>query len=257
MQRESIVLFSSFNQVASISALDNIFLSHHKYFSLSLYRRLSAMDERQPSKKRQLAATTLSYKDNMEKELNKTLRPKHGSGSHVQPAPLTTPFLEPALIPTQSAPPSEEVATPVKGAPTTEPSFDGPSTSDPRGVYPEGYEHEERYGGRLTTRYNSSAVDDEEAAARVEWLYQSQRQALRMATYGGSYNHPLPSARGSGLRASFDGRERESQSFPALDCIRGIMERMERHLAGSFSAPVASPVHHHALPVSFTLFIII
>jgi hypothetical protein len=206
------------------------------------------MDERQPSKKRRIAATTLSYKDDMEEELNKTLCPKRGSGSHIQPAPLTTPLSEPVPIPSQSAPPSEEVDTPVGGAPITEPSFDGPSTSDPRGVYPEGYEHGERYGGRLTTRYNSSAVDDEEAAARAEWLYQSQRQASRMATYGGPYNHPLPSARGSGLRASFDGRERESQSFPALDRIEGIMERIERHLAASTFAPVASPAHHHTLP---------
>jgi hypothetical protein len=205
------------------------------------------MDERQASKKRR-HAVTLSYKDDMEEKLNKTLRPKRGSGSYVQPTPLTTPFSEPASITTQSAPPSVEVATPVEGAPTTEPSFDGPSTSDPRGVYPERYEHGERYGGRLPTRFNSSAVDDEEAATRAEWLYQSQRQASRMVTYGGPYNHPLPSARGSGLRASYDGRERESQSFPALDCIEGIMERMERHLAASTPAPVASPAHHHALP---------
>jgi hypothetical protein len=27
-------------------------------------------------------------------------------------------------------------------------------------------------------RFNLSAVDDEEAAARAEWLYQSQQQAL-------------------------------------------------------------------------------
>jgi hypothetical protein len=205
------------------------------------------MDERQPSKKRRHAAT-LSYKDDMEEELNRTIRPKCGSGFYVQLTPLTTPFSEPAPIPTQSAPPLVEVATPVAGAPTMEPSFDGPSTSDQRGVYPEGYEHGERYGGRLPMRFNSSAVDDEGAAARAEWLYQSQRQASRMATYGGPYNHPLPSARGSGLRASYDGRERESQSFPVLDCIEGIMERMERHLAASTPAPVASPAHYHALP---------
>jgi hypothetical protein len=52
------------------------------------------MDE-QPSKKRRLAETTLSYKDDMVTELNKTMphdrhKPKRGSGSHhVQSAPLT------------------------------------------------------------------------------------------------------------------------------------------------------------------------
>lgn len=136
-------------------------------------QRLTAMVERQPSKKRRHAAT-LSYKDDMERELNRTIRPKRGSGSYVQPTPLTTPFSEPAPITTQSASPLVEIATPVEGAPTAEPSFDGPSTSDQRGVYPEGYKHGERYGGRLPTRFNSSAVDDEEAAARAEWLYQRQ-----------------------------------------------------------------------------------
>jgi hypothetical protein len=179
------------------------------------------MDDKHALKKRRHAAT-LSYKDDMEEELNRTIRPKRG-WSFAQSSPLTTPFSEPAPIAAQSVSPLVEVATPVEGAPTEEPSFDGPSTTDQRGVYPEVYEHGERYGGRLPMRYISSAVDDEEAAARAEYLYQSQWQASRMATYGDPYNHPLPSARGSGLRASYSGRERESQSFPALDCIKGIM----------------------------------
>jgi hypothetical protein len=151
------------------------------------------MDDKHVSKKRRHAAT-LSYKDDMEEELNRTIRPKRGSGSFAQATPFTTPFSEPAPIAAQSASPLVEVATPVEGAPTEEPSFDGPSTTDQRGVYPEGYEHGERYGSCLPMRYNSSAVDDEEAAARAEYLYQSQWQASRMATYGNPYNHPLPSA---------------------------------------------------------------
>jgi hypothetical protein len=218
--------------------------------------------DKQPLKKRRLAAATLSYKDEMESELNKTL-PKRGLGSrHVQPVPFTeeSTSSEPAPIPTlpitkrglgscpaQSALRSEEVAAPVEVQPST-PSFDGPSNYGSRGVYPEGYDYGERYGGRLFTRFNSSLVDDEEADARVEWLYQGQRQASRVPPYEGPYTHPFPSARGGGLRASFDDRQRESQAIPAFDHIEKVMERMERHLAASTSASMASSAQHHALP---------
>jgi hypothetical protein len=123
--------------------------------------------DKQPSKKRRLAAMTLSYKDDMETELNKTLphdhyEPKRGSGSHpVQSALLTEEFTELAPIPTlpiakrgfgscpaQSAPPSEKVVAPVEAQPTSAPSFDGPSNSGSRGVYPEGYDYGVRFGGR-------------------------------------------------------------------------------------------------------------
>jgi hypothetical protein len=192
---------------------------------------------------------TLSYKDNVVSELNKALphdryKPKHGSGSHpVQPAPLTEEFVpsEPAPIPTlpiakhgfgsrpaQSAPPSEEVVSPVKVQPTSAPSFDGPSNYGLRGVYPEGDDYGARYGGRLSTRFNSSLVDDEEADARVEWLYQGQRQASRLPPYGGPYTHPFPSAQGGGLRASFDDRQRESQAIPALNLIQRIKQKQNR-----------------------------
>jgi hypothetical protein len=173
------------------------------------------MDGKQPSKRRRLAAAE------MEDELYRTTH--HSERSRVQSPPLTAPFTEPALIstlpidnrglgslPAQSAPPSEGVVAPVQGAPTSAPSFDGPSTADLRGVYPEEYEHGERYGRRLATRYNSSLVDDEQAASRAEWLYQGQTQASRMATYGGGYGQPFPSPRGGGLGASFEGQERES-----------------------------------------------
>jgi hypothetical protein len=110
------------------------------------------MDE-QPSKKRRLAETTLSYKDDMVEELNKTLphdrhKPKRGSGSHhVQSAPHTEESEEPAPIPAQSAPPSVKVVDPVEVQPSSAPSFDGPSNYGSRGVYPEGYDYGERYGG--------------------------------------------------------------------------------------------------------------
>jgi hypothetical protein len=215
------------------------------------------MDERQPSKRRKLAA------EKMENDLNWSLRKRglEGWPSHVESPRHTTPFVEPAAIQSlpidkpgpgsltaQSAPPPEGIAAPVTDAPTSATSYDGPSYSGQRGAYPEGYEHGERYGGRLQTWYNSSLVNDDVAASRVEWLYQSQGQTSRMACYGGPYSHPFPSARGGGLRASFDGQERESQSFQALDRIEGIMARMEHHLVASTSAPVTSAAPHHELP---------
>jgi hypothetical protein len=115
--------------------------------------------DKQPSKKRRLAAMTLSYKDNMESELNKTLpnnrhEPKRWSGSHhVQSAPLTEEFLEPAPIPTlpiakrgfgscpaQSAPPSEKLVAPSKPSlhllrlPLTGRPILGREVSPPRGT---------------------------------------------------------------------------------------------------------------------------
>jgi hypothetical protein len=98
----------------------------------------------------------------------------------------------------------------------------------------------------LTTHYNSSLVDDDEAASRAEWVYQNQRQASRTAAYGDPYSRPYPSARSSSLRTSFDGRERESQSSQALERIEGIMARMDCHMVASTPAPVASSAPHHA-----------
>jgi hypothetical protein len=103
-----------------------------------------------------------------------------------------------------SAPPLEGNAGPVADAPTGL-FYDGSSYSGMRGAYPEGYEHGVNYGGRLATRFNSSLVNDDEAASRAEWLYHNQRQASRTAAYGDPYSRPYPSARSSSLRTSFDG----------------------------------------------------
>jgi hypothetical protein len=120
--------------------------------------------DKQPSKRRRLAATTLLYKDEMESELNRTL-PKRESGSHppVQSAPLTEEIVatesEPIQTlpvakrgfgarPAQSAPLTEEVVAPVEVQPTSAPTFDESSNLDSRGVYPEGYDYGARYGGR-------------------------------------------------------------------------------------------------------------
>jgi hypothetical protein len=176
------------------------------------------MDDRQPSKRRKLAA------QEMEKDLNRSsLRPcgSVGRPSHDE-SPPTTSSVEPATIQplpsnetgqgastARSAPPPEGNAAPVADAPTGL-FYDGSSYSGMRGAYPEGYKHGVSYGGCLATRFNSSLVDDDEAASRAEWVYHNQRQASRTAAYGDPYSRPYPSARSSSLRTSFDGRERES-----------------------------------------------
>jgi hypothetical protein len=232
---------------------EKLLLFHTLISLFTFLRLLHAMDDRQPSKRRKLAA------EKMEQDLNRSLRQRGSEGrpSHDE-SPQTTPFVEPATIQTlpsdkpgpgsvsaRSAPPPEGIAAPVTDALTSAHNYDGPSYSGQRGAYPEGYEHGEFYGGRLTMRFNSSLVDNDEAASRAEWLYQSQGQASRTASYGAPYSHPFPSTRSNSLRTSFDGQERESQSFQALNRIEDIMAKMERHMVASTPAPVVSTAPHH------------
>jgi hypothetical protein len=114
-----------------------------------------------------------------------------------------------------------------------------------RGAVPTGYEHGANYGGYLATLFNSSTVDDGEAASRAEYRYQQvQGHASRTPAYGDPYGCLRPNTRITSLRTSFDGREGESQSSHALDLIEGIMTRMERHLAASTPAPATSSATH-------------
>jgi hypothetical protein len=142
-------------------------------------------------------------------------------------------------------PPQEGNAAPVADAPAG-PIFDG-SRADMRGAVPAGYEHGANYGGYLATGFNTSLVDDGEAASRAEYRYQQvQGQASRTPAYGDPYGCPRPNARRTSLRTSFDVREGKSQSSHALERIEGIMARMERHLAASTSAPATSSATHSA-----------
>jgi hypothetical protein len=183
------------------------------------------MDGRQPSKRRKQAT------EDMEKDLYRSSLHQRGSvgrPSHDE-SPRTTSSAEPTTIrplpsnetgqgasTARSVPPPEGNAAIVADAPTGL-FYDGPSYAGMRGVCPEGYEHRENYGGCLATRFNSSLVDDDEAASRAEWLYCNQRQASRTAAYGYPYSRLFPSARSNSLWTSFDGQERESQSSQALN----------------------------------------
>jgi hypothetical protein len=144
----------------------------------------------------------------------------------------------------QSIPPQEGNAASVADAPTG-PFYDG-SYSGMRGTYQEGYEHGADYGGYSATRFNSSTVDDDEAASRAEYQYQMQRQASRTPAYGDPYGRPCPNLRSASLWTSFDGREGESQSSHTLEQIEGIMARMECHLVASTPASAASTAPHPA-----------
>ena len=110
-------------------------------------------------------------------------------------------------------PPQEGNAAPVINVPAGQ-RYDG-SYADTRGADPTGYEHGVDYGGYLATGFNSSQVNDDEAASRAEYRYQTQVQehASRTQAYGDPYSCPRPNARSTSLRASFDGREGESQSL--------------------------------------------
>jgi hypothetical protein len=126
------------------------------------------------------------------------------------------------------------------------PIYDG-SHADMRGAVPTGYEHGANYGGYLATGFNSSLVDDGEAASRAEYRYlQVQGHASRTPAYGDPYGCPHSNALRTTLRTSFDGREGESQSSHTLGRIKGIMARMEQHLAASTPAPATSSATYSA-----------
>jgi hypothetical protein len=74
------------------------------------------------------------------------------------------------VAPTQ-IPPQEGNAAPVDQVSASGQLFDG-SYANSRGADPTGYEHGADYGGYVTTNFNSSLVNDNEAASRAEYRYQ-------------------------------------------------------------------------------------
>jgi hypothetical protein len=153
----------------------------------------------------------------------------------------------PVIVSTQ-APPQEDFAAAVASVHAT--SGDESNTGV-RGADPEGLVHGAEYGGQLATRFNSSLVDDEEAASRVEYRYQQvQGHASRTQAYSDPYGRPTsPNVRRSSLRASFDNREGESQSLQVFGHIEDVLARMEQHLAASTSAQASSSASASHLPL--------
>jgi hypothetical protein len=112
-------------------------------------------------------------------------------------------------------PPQEGNAAPVADVPAGQ-FFDG-SHADTRGAVPTGYEHGASYGGYLATGFNSSMVNDDEAASRAEYRYQQvQGHASRTPAYGDPYGCPRPSTRRTLLRTVERGRANPRMSSIVL-----------------------------------------
>jgi hypothetical protein len=109
--------------------------------------------------------------------------------------------------------------------------------------------HGADYGGYTPTRVNSSLVDDDEAAARLEYQYQhEQRQSSRTHSHRDTGGRPRSGVRGQQpSRSSLDDRQRECQSSHSYTRMEDVMTRMERQLAASTSA-MAKMTAAHASP---------
>jgi hypothetical protein len=108
--------------------------------------------------------------------------------------------------------------------------------------------HGASYGGFSPTRKNSSLVDDDEAAARLEYQYQKvQRQASRTSSHGDTGGRPRSGVRGDAPRSSLDDRQGESRSSHAFGHMEDVLSRMERQLAAS-TAAIAKMTATHASP---------
>jgi hypothetical protein len=164
-------------------------------------KRKSAKDH--PSQEEKEAMTA-----SLEKALLKEVRPV-GQPKNLEPPP-------------SFEPPAEDFGT---AAPT--------STAFPDGAAAQvDYDYGDRYGGVQSTRYNSTAVDDQEIDARNEYLYQQGRH-VRSATssapgYPAHFSAPFfqADAYGQGHHA-FTAPMRENPS-PALDRMQKILEGIER-----------------------------
>jgi hypothetical protein len=208
----------------------------------------------------------------MEEELNRTSfrdsgelagRPTPERAPHTSMADSCEPLGAEPYCPEASAQPHGAIPVIITQVPPKEgdAAKEGPVTAfftqagpadgsyvDVRGGEAEGFVHGAEYGGYLPTQFNSSLVNDEEAAARSEYRYQKVlRQSSRTSAYGDTCGRPSSGARGSSPRSSFDSRQGESQSSQVLQRIEGVMTRMERQFAASTSA-FASMAAAHVMP---------
>jgi hypothetical protein len=105
---------------------------------------------------------------------------------------------------------------------------------------PQDYDYGDRYGGYQPTRFNSSAVDDQELDARNEWNYHQgyypHRSASSAQGYPTRYSAPFyqADAYGQGHFASTANTRENSSS--ALDRMERLMEGMSRSAAASAQA---------------------
>ena len=200
-----------------------------------------------------------SRSERMEDDLNRSSYNRSGGLSGwptPDPAPRTSradscgpsPAQPQKAIPVNQELPKE--GNVAKAVPVTAPSQVGPADGlcvDGRGGEAQNdLVHGASYGGLTPTRRNSSMVDDDEAAARLEYNYQSvQRQASRTHSHRDTGGRSRSGVRGYAPRASLDDRQGESRSSRADKHMEGVLARMERQLAAS-TAAIATMTAAHA-----------
>jgi hypothetical protein len=135
--------------------------------------------------------------------------------------------------------------TPLEPPPSFDPPAEDLGTAAPSpSAYPDGaasqvvFDHGDHYGGYQATRFNSSAVDDQEIDARNEYIYHQGRH-VRSATssapgYPAHFLAPFyqADAYGQGHCASTATTTRELPS-PALDRMEKILQGIKRALTAS------------------------
>jgi hypothetical protein len=97
--------------------------------------------------------------------------------------------------------------------------------------------HGASYGGITPLRKNSSLVDDDEAAKRLEYQYQKGlRQSSRTHSHRDTGGRPRSGVQGDAPRSSPDHRQGEGQSSQSSSRIEEVLVRMEKQLAASTAA---------------------
>jgi hypothetical protein len=169
------------------------------------------MDDRQSKKRKSKDHPSVEEKEAMTALLEKArLKEVRPVATHLEPPP-------------SFEPPAEDLGT----AASTSSAFpDGAATQGD-------YDYGDRYGGVQSTRYNSTAVDDQENDARNEYLYH-QGKHVHSATssapgYLAHFSAPFyqADAYGHGHRASTASTTRELPS-PALERMEKILQGIER-----------------------------
>jgi hypothetical protein len=193
-----------------------------------------------------------SRSERMEENLNRSSF-KESGGLSGYPTPERAPRTNRAdsCEPTQGTAQPQKAIPADQGQPTEEnvaitgpgaaPSQVGPAVGpcvDARGgEAPNDLVHGASYGGITPLRKNSSLVDDEEAAARLEYQYQQvQRQSSRTHSHRDTGGRPRSGVQGDAPRSSPDHRQGESQSSHSSSRMEAVMARMEAQLAASTAA---------------------
>jgi hypothetical protein len=113
----------------------------------------------------------------------------------------------------------------------------GPCVVARGGEAQDGLVHGASYGGFTPLRKNSSLVDDDEAAKRLEYQYQKVlRQSSRTHSHRDTGGRPRSGVQGTPPRSSLDRRQGESRSSYSPHRMEAVLARMEAQMAASTAA---------------------